>query len=64
MVLEDRLGVTPKSMRLLLWQVSADEVGERPQHRRVPAVASGPPTARDAIRGRPLLCLLPELDHV
>ncbi|MFG1839114.1 hypothetical protein ACGFH8_11845 [Micromonospora sp. NPDC049175] len=30
-VLEDRLGLTPKSMRLLLWHVAADEVGERRQ---------------------------------
>jgi hypothetical protein len=27
--LEDRLGLTPKSMRMLLWQVVDDEVGER-----------------------------------
>lgn len=27
--LEDRLGLTPKSMRLLLWQVAADEVAEK-----------------------------------
>ncbi|SBV27554.1 hypothetical protein GA0070620_3078 [Micromonospora krabiensis] len=25
--LEDRLGLTPKSMRLLLWQIASDEVG-------------------------------------
>lgn len=29
--LEDRLGLTPKSMRLLLWQVAADEVAEKRQ---------------------------------
>lgn len=27
--LEDRLGLTPKSMRMLLWQVAADEVAEK-----------------------------------
>jgi hypothetical protein len=27
--LEDRLGLTPKSMRMLLWQVVDDEVGEK-----------------------------------
>lgn len=27
--LEDRLGLTPKSMRLLLWQVVSDEVSEK-----------------------------------
>lgn len=27
--LEDRLGLTPKSMRSLMWEVAADEVGER-----------------------------------
>jgi hypothetical protein len=29
--LADRLGLTPKSMRLLLWQVVADEVAEKRQ---------------------------------
>lgn len=29
--LEDRLGLTPKSMRLLLWQIASDEVGEKRQ---------------------------------
>jgi hypothetical protein len=29
--LEDRLGLTPKAMRLLLWEVVADEVGEKRQ---------------------------------
>jgi hypothetical protein len=29
--LEDRLGLTPKAMRLLLWQVAADEVAEKRQ---------------------------------
>ena len=27
--LEDRLGLTPKSMRMLLWEITADEVGEK-----------------------------------
>jgi hypothetical protein len=27
--LEDRLGLTPKSMRLLLWEIAADEVAEQ-----------------------------------
>lgn len=27
--MEDRLGLTPKAMRLLLWQVAGDELGER-----------------------------------
>jgi phytoene/squalene synthetase len=27
--LEDRLGLTPKAMRLLLWEITADEVGEK-----------------------------------
>lgn len=27
--LEDRLGLTPKSMRLLLWQIAEDEVGQK-----------------------------------
>ena len=29
--LEDRLGLTPKAMRLLLWEVVADEVAEQRQ---------------------------------
>jgi hypothetical protein len=29
--LEDRLGLTPKAMRLLLWQVAPDEVAEKRQ---------------------------------
>lgn len=44
-VLEDRLGLTPKAMRLLLWEVVADEVAvrRRPQpvnsvRRRIKAV--------------------------
>lgn len=27
--MEDRLGLTPKSMRMLLWEVVVDEVGEK-----------------------------------
>lgn len=27
--LEDRLGLTPKAMRLLLWQIATDEVAEK-----------------------------------
>ena len=27
--LEDRLGLTPKAMRMLLWEVSSDEVAEK-----------------------------------
>lgn len=27
--LEDRLGLTPKAMRMLMWQVAADEVAEK-----------------------------------
>jgi len=29
--LEDRLGLTPKAMRLLMWSISADEVAEKRQ---------------------------------
>lgn len=29
--LEDRLGLTPKSMRMLLWEIVADEVGKKRQ---------------------------------
>lgn len=29
--LEDRLGLTPKAMRLLMWQIATDEVGEKRQ---------------------------------
>ena len=32
--LEDRLGLTPKAMRLLLWEVASDEVGEQRQSRK------------------------------
>jgi phage terminase small subunit len=27
--LEDRLGLTPKAMRMLMWQVAPDEVAEK-----------------------------------
>jgi hypothetical protein len=27
--LEDRLGLTPKAMRLLLWEIAVDEVAEK-----------------------------------
>jgi hypothetical protein len=27
---EDRLGLTPKAIRMLLWEIAPDEVGERP----------------------------------
>lgn len=47
--MEDRLGLTPKAMRLLLWEVSVDEVAERREQGRgardrIRAVA-GPPEA-------------------
>lgn len=29
MQLEDRLGLTPKAMRMLLWEISSDEVAEQ-----------------------------------
>jgi hypothetical protein len=41
--LEDRLGLTPKSMRMLMWQVASDEVAEK----RAEAPA---PTARGRIK--------------
>lgn len=31
--LEDRLGLTPKSMRLLLWKIAPDEVGDKRDER-------------------------------
>jgi hypothetical protein len=42
-LLEDRLGLTPKAMRLLLWQIAADEVGEKRE-------ASGGASARDRMK--------------
>jgi hypothetical protein len=44
--LEDKLGVTPKAMRMLLWAVAADEVGEK----RDEQVASA--TAQADVRSR------------
>lgn len=35
--LEDRLGLTPKSMRLLLWQIATDEVAEKRDERSTSA---------------------------
>lgn len=35
--LEDRLGLTPKAMRLLLWTVATDEVAEKRQTDAAPA---------------------------
>ncbi len=32
--LEDRLGLTPKAMRLLLWEIASDEVSEQRQSTR------------------------------
>ena len=29
LALEDRLGLTPKAMRMLLWEIVSDEVGDR-----------------------------------
>lgn len=34
--LEDRLGLSPKSMRLLLWEIASDEVGDQRQATREP----------------------------
>lgn len=31
--LEDRLGLTPKAMRLLLWSIASDEVGQKRDER-------------------------------
>lgn len=30
-ILEDRLGLTPKALRMLMWQIAPDEVAERRQ---------------------------------
>lgn len=46
--LEDRLGLTPKAMRLLLWTVVGDAVGARRQERQGPG-ASGVDAARKRI---------------
>jgi hypothetical protein len=45
--LEDRLGLTPKAMRLLLWTIASDEVAEARERKqstargRIKAVADG-----------------------
>jgi hypothetical protein len=44
--LEDRLGLTPKAMRLLLWTIVGDQVREKRQERE----AAAEPTARDLIK--------------
>lgn len=44
--LEDRLGLTPKAMRLLLWQIAPDEVAERREER------SGEVTTEDELARR------------
>lgn len=31
--MEDRLGLTPKAMRLLLWEITVDEVGQKRQEK-------------------------------
>lgn len=31
--MEDRLGLTPRAMRMLLWQIAPDEVGEKREER-------------------------------
>jgi hypothetical protein len=35
--LEDKLGVTPKAMRMLLWVIAPDEVAEKRDDRQAPA---------------------------
>jgi hypothetical protein len=35
--LEDKLGLTPKSMRMLLWAIAADEVAELREEKTTPA---------------------------
>jgi hypothetical protein len=44
--LEDRLGLNPKAMRSLLWEVSSDEVGEK----RSEAAVSTADAARSRLR--------------
>jgi hypothetical protein len=41
--LEDRLGLTPKAMRMLMWQIAADEVAEK-------RAEAPTPTARGRIK--------------
>lgn len=43
--LEDRLGLTPKAMRLLLWKIADDEVGQKRDER-----ATSSSTARGRIK--------------
>jgi hypothetical protein len=43
--LEDKLGVTPKAMRMLLWVISADEVAEKREDKQPAA-----PNIRDRIK--------------
>lgn len=40
LALEDRLGLTPKAMRNLLWEIAVDEVGERRDERDDRAASS------------------------
>lgn len=41
-ILEDRLGLTPKAMRMLMWEIVADEVAQKRE--------SGPKSARGRIK--------------
>ena len=41
-VLEDRLGLTPKAMRMLLWEIAADEVAQKRE--------AGPASARSRVK--------------
>ena len=43
--LEDRLGLTPKAMRMLLWEIARDEVADRRVEKK-----SNQPTARERIK--------------
>lgn len=40
--MEDRLGLTPKSMRLLLWRIAEDELGERRQEQQEQSTPTTP----------------------
>ena len=48
--LEDRLGLSPKAMRLLLWTIASDEVGAK-RDERATATARGRIKAVDPIEG-------------
>lgn len=48
--LEDRLGLTPKSMRLLLWTIVGDTVAERRAERRERSRAGAPVDPRERIK--------------